>query len=81
MPVSRRDFLTSAAAGSVAFGLSTDAQTTQSSESKNTEKHAAKLPATENPDRRAGRDGIRSERMAVRCDALMEAGQSGHGQG
>ena len=43
MPVSRRDFLTSALAGSVAVGLSTDTRATQSSENKNTEKHA-KLP-------------------------------------
>jgi N4-(beta-N-acetylglucosaminyl)-L-asparaginase len=45
MPVSRRDFLTSALAGSVAVGLSTDAQGAQESpENKNTTRRAAKLP-------------------------------------
>jgi N4-(beta-N-acetylglucosaminyl)-L-asparaginase len=45
MPVSRRDFLTSALAGSVAVGLSTDVQGAQESpENKNTTKKAAKLP-------------------------------------
>ncbi|MCU1269796.1 MAG: glycosylasparaginase precursor [Acidobacteriaceae bacterium] len=45
MTVSRRDFITTALAGSVAVGLSTDAGATQeSSEKKNKEKHAAKLP-------------------------------------
>jgi len=43
MPVSRRDFLTSALAGSVAVGLSTDSQAAQSSEN-NSVKRAAKLP-------------------------------------
>lgn len=45
MPVSRRDFITTALAGSVAVGLSTKAGATQeSSESKTTPRHAAKLP-------------------------------------
>ena len=44
MPVSRRDFITTALAGSVAVGLSTEARPAQSSENKNTEKHAAKVP-------------------------------------
>ena len=45
MPVSRRDFLTSTLAGSVAVGLSTDGQGAQESpENKNTTKKAAKLP-------------------------------------
>jgi N4-(beta-N-acetylglucosaminyl)-L-asparaginase len=45
MPVSRRDFLTSALAGSVAVGLSADAEAAQESpENKKAERHAAKLP-------------------------------------
>jgi N4-(beta-N-acetylglucosaminyl)-L-asparaginase len=45
MPVSRRDFLTAALAGSVAVGLSTDAQGAQESpENKNTTRRGAKLP-------------------------------------
>jgi N4-(beta-N-acetylglucosaminyl)-L-asparaginase len=45
MPISRRDFLTSALAGSVAVGLSTGTQAAQDSPgNKNTAKHAAKLP-------------------------------------
>src|SRR5438874_5045498 len=43
MPVSRRDFLSSALAGSVAAGLSS-AGAQDSAGSKNTAKHAAKLP-------------------------------------
>ena len=43
MPVSRRDFLSSALAGSVAAGLSS-AGAQESAGSKNTAKHAAKLP-------------------------------------
>ena len=45
MPVSRRDFITTALAGSVAVGLSAEADAAQESpESEKTEKHAAKLP-------------------------------------
>ena len=45
MPISRRDFLSSALAGSVAVGLSTGTQAAQESTgNKNTAKHAAKLP-------------------------------------
>jgi len=43
MPLSRRDFLNSALAGSVAATLSS-ASAQQSSENKSTSKHAAKLP-------------------------------------
>jgi len=44
MPVSRRDFLTSAVAGSVALGLSTDARAAQNSENEGKDRRAAKLP-------------------------------------
>jgi hypothetical protein len=44
MPFSRRDFLTSTLAGSVAFGLSTNSSAQESAENKNTTKRAAKLP-------------------------------------
>ena len=44
MPFSRRDFLSSTLAGSVAFGLSTNAPAQNSAADKNAAKRAAKLP-------------------------------------
>jgi N4-(beta-N-acetylglucosaminyl)-L-asparaginase len=44
MPSSRRDFIASTLTGSIALGLSSNSLADESSENKNTSKHAAKLP-------------------------------------